>query len=49
MFLHIMVGQNPKKTNGKETTLFYFVWRDLEVDLCQKNIRHGVLKKWKYI
>jgi hypothetical protein len=24
MFLHIMVGQNPKKLNAKETTFFQF-------------------------
>jgi hypothetical protein len=25
MFLHIMVGQNLKKSNAKETTFFYFI------------------------
>jgi hypothetical protein len=24
-FLHVMVGQNPKKLNAKENTLFYFI------------------------
>jgi hypothetical protein len=42
--LHIMVGQNPKKSNAKETTFYYFIWCDVIIYLCQKNIHHNILK-----
>jgi hypothetical protein len=35
MFLHIMVGQNPKKSNVKKTTFLNFIWCDVRVYLCQ--------------
>jgi len=36
IFMHIMVGQNPKKSNGRNITIFYFMWCDVKVYLCQK-------------
>jgi hypothetical protein len=44
MFLHIMIGQNPNKSNSKETTLFNPIWCDVRVYLCQNNICHNILK-----
>jgi hypothetical protein len=43
MFLHIMVGQNPNKSNSKETTLLNLIWCDVRVYLCKKK-SHDVLK-----
>jgi hypothetical protein len=43
-FLHIMVRQNPKKSNAKEITFFYFIQCDVKVYLCQKYLCHNVLK-----
>jgi len=37
-------GRYPKKSNAKETTLFYFIWCDVRIYLCQKHICHNVLK-----
>jgi hypothetical protein len=49
MFLHIMVGQNPKKLNAKKPTFLNFIWYDVRIYLCQYiYIYHHVLKKWKY-
>ncbi len=42
MFLHIMVGQNPNKSNSKETTFFNLIWCDVKVYLCQKYICHNI-------
>jgi hypothetical protein len=36
MFLHIVVGQNPNKSNSKETTLFNLIQCDVRVYLCQQ-------------
>jgi hypothetical protein len=44
MFLHIMVGQNPNKSNSKKTTFFNLIWCDVIIYLCQKYIHHNVLK-----
>ncbi len=44
MFLHIMVGQNPKKSNARGITHFYFIWCDVRIYLCQKHICWNVLK-----
>jgi hypothetical protein len=44
MFLHIMVGQNPKKSNVKKTTLSYFLWCDVRIYLCQKYICQNIFK-----
>jgi hypothetical protein len=48
MFLHIIVGQNPKKSNAKETTFFYFKWCDVKIYLCQKTYKSQCIKKYKY-
>jgi hypothetical protein len=42
MFLHIMVGQNPYKSNSKEITFKILICCDVKVYLCQKNIHHNV-------
>jgi hypothetical protein len=47
MFLHIMVGQNPNKSNSKETTFLNLILCDVRVYLCQKNTSHHT-KKCKY-
>jgi hypothetical protein len=36
MFLHIMVGQNPNKSNSKKTTFLNLILCDLKVYLCEK-------------
>jgi hypothetical protein len=47
MSLHIMVGQNPKKSNVKKTTISYFIWCDVRIYFCQKKMsKHS---KCKYI
>ncbi len=52
MSLHIMVGQNPKKSNANETKLLYLIWCDVKVYLCKKNKNHNIwkneniFKKW---
>jgi hypothetical protein len=43
-FLHIMVGQNPNKSNSENTILFNVIWCDVKIYLCQKYIHHNVLK-----
>ncbi len=48
MFLHIMVGQNPKKSNAKKIKKFYFISWDVRVYLCQKKTSQCT-KKCKYI
>jgi hypothetical protein len=48
MFLHIMVGQNPNKSNSKETRIFNIIGCDVKVYLCQKYIHHNVLKMQIY-
>jgi hypothetical protein len=48
MFLHIMVGQNPKKSNAKETTFYYFIWCDVSIYLCQKKKHYNILKMQIY-
>jgi hypothetical protein len=34
----------PKKSNVKKTKLFYFIWCDVRIYSCKKNICHNVLK-----
>jgi hypothetical protein len=48
MFLHIMVGHNPNKSNSKETTILNLIWCDVGIYLCQKYIHHNVLKMQIY-
>jgi hypothetical protein len=43
-FLHIMVGQNPKKLNTKKITFLNFISCDVKTYLCQKYICHIILK-----
>ncbi len=43
MFLHIMISQNPKKSNAKETTLFILYDVMLQY-ICAENICHNILK-----
>jgi hypothetical protein len=47
MFLHIIVSQNTKKSNAKETTFLNFIWCDLIIYLCKSNVHHNVLKNEK--
>jgi len=42
-FLHIMVSQNPKKSNTKKITFKNFICCDLKVYLCQRKC-HDILK-----
>jgi hypothetical protein len=43
MFLHIMVGQNPKKSN--EQKLHFLISYDVMLKyICAKNVCHNVLK-----
>jgi hypothetical protein len=48
IFLHIMVGQNPNKSNSKETTFLNLIWCDGQLYLCQK-YRSQHIEKCKYI
>jgi hypothetical protein len=41
MFLHVMVGQNKKKSNAKEITFHYFIWCDVR---HKTNVHHYELK-----
>jgi hypothetical protein len=43
-FLHIMVGQNSKKLNAKETTFFISYDVMLEYICAKKIIHHNILK-----
>jgi hypothetical protein len=44
MFLHIMVGQNSKKSNATEVTFLNFIWCGVRIYLCKKYICHDILK-----
>jgi hypothetical protein len=43
-FLHIMVGQNSNKSNSKKNAFKNIIWCDVKLYLCQKHIRHNILK-----
>jgi hypothetical protein len=45
LFLHIMVGQNPNKSNSKEITFLNLIWCDVKVYLCQKIYTSHHIKK----
>jgi len=43
MFLHIMAGQNPKKSNVKK--LHFLISYDVKLEyICAKNVGYNVLK-----
>jgi hypothetical protein len=39
-----MVGQNSKKSDAKKIAHFYFIWCDVKIYLCKKNMHHNKLK-----
>jgi hypothetical protein len=47
MFLYIVIGQNPNKSNSKKLTLFNLIWCDVRIYLCQKKSRN-ILKMQIY-
>jgi hypothetical protein len=42
-----MIGQNPKKSNVKKTTFFYFIWCDVQIYLYEKKYTQNI-KTCKY-